>query len=205
MVVRNPQVAPMKRLAIGLIVLAVSCSLNAAPALKPERSTNLLVNGSFEEGPKFQVHKALNPDSKEITGWVVTRGQIDVVEEHGGTWKAADGNRSLDLHGSPGHGGVKQSFATRPGRKYRVTFAFSGNPGVAHEKVQLAVEAAGKLKEFECSMAGKSNEDLKWEKVSWEFTAVDKTTVLELRTAMPPTSNGFGGPAIDDVKVVEVD
>jgi hypothetical protein len=54
-------------------------------------------------------------------------------------------------------------------------------------------------------MAGRSNQDLKWERKAWEFTATDKTTVLELRTAMPPTSNGFGGPAIDDVSVVEIE
>lgn len=190
---------------LGLAFLGVTGPLLSAPALKPGRPANLLVNGSFEDGPAFKVHKPLDKDSAEIKGWVVTRGQIDVVEEHDGTWKAADGTRSLDLHGSPGHGGVKQAFPTRPGRKYRLTFRLSGNPGVSHEKVQLAVEAAGQAKEFECDMAGKTNEDLRWEERTWEFTAADKTTVLELRTAMPPTSNGWGGPAIDDVKVVQVD
>src|SRR5262245_60256338 len=194
----------MKTLAsVGVVVLAATCLVSAAPALKKERSANLLVNGSFEDGPTFTSYKPRDQDSTDIKGWSVTRGQIDVVEAHSGAWKAADGSRSLDLHGSPGHGGVQQSFATRPGRKYRVTFSMSGNPGVGHAKVQLAVEAAGKSAEFECSMEGKSNEDLKWEKKSWDFTAVDKTTVLELRTAMPATSNGFGGPVIDDVKVVE--
>jgi choice-of-anchor C domain-containing protein len=189
------------------VILALVAALPraSAPALKPERKANLLVNGGFEEGPAFKVYKPLDPGSTEIKGWIVTRGQIDVVEEHDGTWKAADGTRSLDLHGSPGFGGVKQSFATQAGRKYRVTFQMSGNPGVPHEKVQLAVEAAGKAKEFELDMAGRSDKDLKWEQKSWEFTAKEATTVLELRTAMPATSNGFGGPAIDDVRVVEAD
>jgi choice-of-anchor C domain-containing protein len=191
--------------ASATFLLAFALPMLAAPALKKERSTNLLVNGSFEEGPTFKVHKPLDKDSTEIKGWTVTRGQIDVVEEHDGTWKCPDGQRSLDLHGSPGFGGVKQSFATRVGQKYRLTFSMSGNPGVNHESVQLAVEAAGKVKGFECQMAGKSQEDLKWETKTWDFTATDKTTTLELRTAMPPTSNGLGGPAIDSVKVVEVD
>jgi len=196
----------MKTLAsVASLLLAVACPLAAAPALKRERPANLLVNAGFEDGPAFKVHKPLDAGSTEITGWTVTRGQIDVVEEHDGTWKAADGRRSLDLHGSPGHGGVKQAFATRPGRKYRLTFHMSGNPGVGHEKVQLAVEAAGQTKEFEVSMEGRTNEDLKWEKKAWEFTAADKVTILELRTAMPPTTNGFGGPAIDEVTVFEVD
>lgn len=188
-----------------LVTFTAALQLASAPALKPERAANLLVNGGFEEGPAFKVHKPLDAGNTEMKGWTVTRGQIDVVEEHDGTWKAADGTRSLDLHGSPGHGGVKQAFATRPGKKYRLTFRMSGNPGVGHAKVQLAVEAAGKVKEFEVDMAGRTDMDLKWEEKSWEFTATDKETVLELRTAMPATSNGFGGPALDGVRVVEAD
>ena len=84
---------------VALVGLAATLPLGAAPALRPERAANLLVNGGFEEGPVFKVHKPLDPDSTEIKGWTVTRGQIDVVEEHDGTWKAADGTRSLDLHG----------------------------------------------------------------------------------------------------------
>lgn len=190
------------------LFLLLALQLPAAPALKRNRTENLLVNGSFEKCPEFKVHLPLNADSKDITGWIVTRGQIDVCEEQsGGVWKAADGKNSLDLHGSPGLGGVKQSFATTAGQKYRVTFMMSGNPGVAYAdgKAKLAVEAAGQTKEFECDMAGKSQEDLKWEKRSWEFTAKDKATTLEIRTAMPAGSNAFGGPAIDDVKVVEAD
>src|SRR5262245_23902808 len=91
------------------LLLFITLQLPAAPALKRNRTDNLLVNGSFEKAPEFKVHKWLNPDSKELPGWVVTRGQIDVCEEQaGGVWKAADGKNSLDLHGSPGLGGVKQ-------------------------------------------------------------------------------------------------
>ena len=56
------------------------------------------------------------------------------------------GKRALDLHGSPGFGGVEQTIATKPGKKYKVTFQMSGNPGVEHEKVQLGVRAAGQDK-----------------------------------------------------------
>jgi hypothetical protein len=82
----------------------------------------------------------------------------------------------------------------------------SGNPGVEHKKVQLAVRAAGANKEFEITREGRSYEDLKWETQTWDFTAKDKKTVLEFHTAMPAdTSNGFGGPLLDDVRVVEID
>ena len=59
-------------------------------------------------------------------------------------------------------------------------------------------------KEFELSMEGRSYQDLKWEEQAWEFTAKEKMTVIEFHTAMPPTSNAFGGPLLDDVKVVEI-
>ena len=89
--------------------------------------------------------------------------------------------------------------------KYKVTFRMSGNPGVPeHKKVRLGVRAAGQDKEFELSMEGRTYQDLKWEEMTWEFTAKDKMTVIEFHTAMPATSNGFGGPLLDDVKVVEI-
>ena len=112
---------------------------------------------------------------------------------------------ALDLHGSPGYGGVEQSIATKPGKKYKVTFKMSGNPGVPeHKRVQMGVRAAGQDKEFDLTMEGRAYEDLKWEEQVWEFTAKENATVIEFHTAMPPTSNGFGGPLLDDVKVFEI-
>ena len=44
-----------------------------------------------------------------------------------------------------------------------------------------------------------------WEAKTWEFTAVDTITVLEFHTAMAPLANSFGGPLLDDVRVVAAD
>jgi len=52
---------------------------------------------------------------------------------------------------------------------------------------------------------GKTYEDLKWEKKTWEFTATGAATELEIHTAMPATSNAFGGPLVDNVSVVAID
>ena len=147
----------------------------------------------------------LDEDSVEVRGWVVTRGQIDLLQETDGKVKAAHGKRSLDLHGSPGFGGVKQLFVTKVGQKYKLTFSMSGNPGVGHGSVQLAARAAGKKEVFEFDMSGVTLNDLKWEKKTWEFTMADTITVLEFHTAMAPMANAFGGPFLDDVKVVAVD
>jgi choice-of-anchor C domain-containing protein len=178
----------------------------AAPE-KDEEKGNLIVNGSFEAGPEVgpDGFLPLDEDSVEVRGWVVTRGQIDLQQEGGGKVKAAHGKRSLDLHGSPGFGGVKQPFVTKVGQKYKVTFSMSGNPGVGHESVQMVVRAAGRKEVFDFNMAGVTLDDLKWEKKTWEFTAVDTITVLEFHTAMAPMANAFGGPLLDDVKVVAAD
>src|SRR5262245_19322839 len=199
----------------GLVAVALaagvaprhSAAVSRAAQGKDDETGNLIVNGSFETGPEVDAssYLPLDEDSVEIRGWVVTRGQIDLLQETDGKVKAAHGKRSLDLHGSPGFGGVKQPVVTKVGQKYKVTFSMSGSPGVGHQSVQMAVRAAGKKEVFEFDMAGVTVDDLKWGKKTWEFTATDTITVLEFHTAMPPTTNSFGGPMLDDVKVVAVD
>src|SRR5262245_57562389 len=104
-----------------LVVVALAAGVGARhltagslvdPAKDGEKE-NLIVNGSFEDGPKFDgSFLPVDEDSVEIRGWVVTRGQIDLQQETEGQVKAAHGKRSLDLHGSPGFGGVEQAFVT---------------------------------------------------------------------------------------------
>lgn len=193
------------KLAVSLLAMLFASLTIAAPIPPGVRQVNLVVNGSFEDGPEAELNKPLEKGSTALKGWVVTRGQIDCNTQIGEEWKSAHGMRNLDLHGSPGFGGVEQSIPTKPGKKYRVTFKMSGNPGVPHEKVQLGVRAAGKDKQFEMAMEGRTYTDLKWEAKSWDFIATEKATVLELHTAMANTANPFGGPLLDDVKVVEVE
>src|SRR5437868_13034779 len=92
----------------GLFLVSVSCAKplpvrNAGAELVGE---NLVVNGSFEEGPDVGAWLSLDVGSTVIKGWKVTRGQIDYT---GTNWRAADGKRSIDLHGSPGFGGIEQT------------------------------------------------------------------------------------------------
>jgi choice-of-anchor C domain-containing protein len=178
----------------------------AAPPAKGGAKPNLIVNGSFEDGPEFEgAFLPLDEDAVEVRGWAVTRGQIDLLQVTDNGYPAAHGKRSLDLHGSPGFGGVRQPLVTKVGQKYAVTFRMSGNAGIPLDAVQLAVRAAGKKEVFACDMAGKTVADPKWEQKAWEFTAIDTITILEFHTAMPPPANPFGGPMLDDVKVVAAD
>ena len=195
----------MKALTVCSTLLLAALPTTAAPVPKGAQSANLVVNGSFEDVKDEDAARPQDKGSTAVTGWVVTRGQIDVTQQNGNEWQAHHGKRALDLHGSPGFGGVEQSLATKPGKKYKVTFRMSGNPGVSeHKKVQLGVRAAGQDKEFELTMEGRTYQNLKWEEQAWEFTAKEKATAIEFHTAMPATSNGFGGPLIDDVKVFEI-
>src|SRR5437879_5594127 len=128
---------------IAALAVGPARRADSAPAL--DKPANLLVNGSFEEGPEVGRFLSLNEGSDAIKGWVVTRGQIDLVESY---WTAADGKRALDLHGSPGLGGIKQTFKTRKGQKYQVTFSFAGNPEGTVKEKKMGVSAAGQKEEF---------------------------------------------------------
>lgn len=184
---------------LGLVVLT-----HGAPALKVG-SGELVTNGSFEDGPAVEVYLPLNKDATDIKGWVVTRGQIDLCQiSEKKEWPAAAGKRCLDLHGSPGMGGVKQSLTTQAGQKYRLAFHMSGNPGIGAKSYTLTVRAAGKDKNFDFDMEGVTYTDLKWEKKTWEFSATGVKTELEIHTAMPATANTFGGPLVDNVSVVAI-
>src|SRR5262249_45527414 len=182
----------------SLTVLAVACWVLGAPA--PRKKPNLLVNGSFEEGRPVGDYFSLGPGSEDLKGWSVSRGTIDIV---GGYWKAADGKRSIDLHGSPGFGGLQQTFKTTPGKSYTVSFSLAGNPDGSVPKKTMGVSAAKQKVEFTFDATGKTRQDPGWVRKVWRFTAVDRATTLELYTLMQV--DDACGPIIDDVSVTEDD
>jgi choice-of-anchor C domain-containing protein len=185
---------------VGAVILAALFGSALGDEKKAAEAKNLLENGSFEEGTDPGDFKPLDEDSTEIKGWTVTRGQIDYIGSH---WQAADGSRSLDLHGSPGFGGVKQTFKTKKGQKYKLTFSLAGNPGGAVTEKKLGVKVAGKKESFTFDTTGKTATDMGWESKTLEFEAVDTETTLELYTLM--TECNTSGPALDNVSVVEVE
>jgi choice-of-anchor C domain-containing protein len=178
---------------VGIVFLSLAAL--AAP-LPPElRNPNLVVNGSFEDGPKVGLMVSLGAKSEDIKGWKVTRGTIDYV---GNFWPHQDGKRSVDLHGSPGLGGVQQTIKTKKDVKYVLTFYLSSTPGCAKPKKSLAVEIDKAKVDFDCDSTGKSQMDWKEQKVT--FVAKGDETVIEFYTL--ETEDPNCGPAIDNVKVV---
>jgi choice-of-anchor C domain-containing protein len=158
---------------------------------------DLLVNGSFEEGPEphpVNGYTTLPQGSAVIKGWEVAQGEIDYI---GSFWVPADGRRSIDLNGYV-RGGIRQTFKTTRGRLYRVTFSMAG---ILHEPPavkRLRVSAAGASAEFEFDSTGRSLKDMGWTTRTWDFTAVAEETTLEFSSLV----EGANGPALDRVSVV---
>lgn len=164
----------------------------------------LLLNGSFEDGPApdadgpgFTPYEA---GSNAIPGWNITRGSVDYISFY---WQHADGKRSIDLNGNE-PGAIAQTFRTRPGRKYRVTFSIAGNFCGGGEPTlrTMTVTAAGSRTEFSFDTNGRNYEDMGWVGRTWEFTAIAEETTLEFSstTELPVAC----GPALDRVSVKEI-
>ena len=179
-----------------LASVALLLSASAAPVPVDIKAVELIVNGSFEEGPAVESWQWIDAKSKQIKGWTVVNGQIDYI---GTQWKAADGKRSLDLHGSPGYGGVQQTIKTQKGSTYRVTFQMAGTPGGIPAKKSLTVSAGKLRKSFEFDSTDKINVEMGWTKQTWDFKAEDAETVIEFATDEKVDPNQ--GPALDNVSV----
>ena len=194
----------MPRVSIAIMAFSLTVGFDtgslAVPVPRDDRCPeNLIVNGSFEEGPKVGSFLSLDVGSTAIPGWVVTRGQIDLIGTH---WKSADGVRSIDLHGSPGFGGIAQTFPTKNGRLYRVTFWLAGTPAALSGPggvKRVAVRAAERGAAFSFDTTGKTGADMGWIPVAWEFVAIADKTTLEFHTleAVDP----IHGPGLDNVSV----
>lgn len=156
---------------------------------------NILRNGSFEEGTDPGVYLPLNPGSKGITDWEVTRGGIDYV---GTDWVSSEGNRSIDLNGTPGVGGVAQAFTTTPGHKYDVSFDLAGHYSGLLQTMR--VSAAGQSADFSFQ-SGTDPKQLGWKEYTWDFTAKDPQTTIEFSSLQ--TGYEYGGPALDNVVVTD--
>ena len=159
----------------------------------------LLVNGSFEDGPDPGPFTALFPPSTAIPGWTVINGGIDWI----GTYRASsDGTRSLDLDGSPGFGGVAQTFPTISGHSYKVSFDMAGNIDDDPKPIKsLRVEADGQTGDFQFDITGHTDEALGWTRHDWSFTANAASTTLKIYST--DKTGGWGGPLLDNVAVVD--
>jgi choice-of-anchor C domain-containing protein len=152
---------------------------------------NLVKNGSFEDGKDPGAYETLSPGANDITNWTITRKTVDYI---GTYFPCGDGKRCIDMDGTPGFGGVSQTFATTPGTTYVVRFELGANIDGPPDVKKLGVTAAGKKAEYDHP----SNHD--WISEKWQFAATGTQTTLEFYSM--DTDGGSTGPMLDNVSVV---
>ncbi|MFH1754609.1 MAG: choice-of-anchor C family protein, partial [Candidatus Latescibacterota bacterium] len=160
----------------------------------------LQANGSFEAGPDPGESLQIDPGSTDITEWLVIRDQIDYM---GSYWVHAHGQRSLDLDGSVGQGGISQALSTKPGKSYRVSFYLAGDPNGSPQLKQMGIESAGySYSNYWFDVTTTTVADMGWAYIEWDFIANDTVTTLQFYSMDPPP-NSYG-PALDHVVVTEI-
>lgn len=117
-----------KRNVIRLATLTLTAVVFAAQSAVAQLGPNLIVNGSFETptvpGQMGQVIYLTFWSNQSFPGWTVTQGSVDIHRGNG-----YDGVQHLDLNGSPGTGGVAQTFTVPAPGIYRLSFAMSAHMG----------------------------------------------------------------------------
>jgi len=176
-------------LAVTALAVLPPVSVSASP---------LLVNGSFELGPPpFDNHDIDIPSgSTDITGWLVTGGGIDLLED---PWDVTDGLRGVDLDGrSPG--GIAQTFATNAGELYAVSFDLSGNPEGPAILKMVRVTVGGFSQDYTFDSSGQTIDALLWQTIVFLFVASEANSTLSFASLSVP-GNAYGA-LIDNVNVV---
>jgi choice-of-anchor C domain-containing protein len=188
----NPK-SPLPRLFLQAVGITLASALLAAATM----AQSLIVNGSFENGPCNFPLTNLAPGSTAMSGWQIIGADIDLMCNY---WTVTDGTRAIDLNGDHGVAAIAQSFATTPGQKYQVRFAFTGNPhGLNAKVVRMRVTAASNAAEFSFDTTGKAIENMGWVERYFPFTATSTTTTLKFESLS--TEFCCTGPALDNVRV----
>lgn len=165
--------------------------------IPPEKTQNLLTNGSFENGSHPGLgHSRRDPGSTDIVGWTVVKGSVDHV---GPDWQASDGLRCIDLEGNAAFGGVAQTFPTQPGQVYLVTYDIAGNTDGPPTIKKMRIEAAAQSTESWFDTTGRTRRNLGWQTRTWRFTATDTKTTIIFSSA--GNEHGHFGPMLDNVLV----
>jgi choice-of-anchor C domain-containing protein len=189
---------------LGVLALCAGSTGKGATVAKraaggcPVLGVNLVRDGGFEE-PKTVLPEYDPLVAGQFIGpWRVIFGGVDHVADS--CWVAAEGLQSVDLDGCEA-GGISQDLNVRPGHKYLLCFALSGNyvrkPAVKSLEVWWGNELVDSLT-FDTS--GTTRRDMGWTYRQYTVTATVRKLSLSFRSATP----GCYGPAIDDVSVQEL-
>jgi len=114
-----------------------------------------------------------------------------------GFWAAADGDQSVDLDGVVA-GAVSQTFATKPGTTYTVTYSLAGNvhAGPTTKTGEVLVNGQD-VQDFSFDTTGRTYLDMGYETDQVTFLATSPSTTLAFESTTP----GAYGPVLDNVSV----
>lgn len=204
-----------KSLLFALVALiALECagqelrSFHLVPALRPascccgQFSEIFFPNLDFESGPLpspgtfFTYSTGAN-----FGGWTVTQATIDHCDAGVGNLGAGNPNGGsffIDLHGSPGLGGISYNlFGLTPGNQYRIEFWTAQNGGGFSSTGYLKVGGGAWLNvNWVVSVSGA----VAWRKEMFEFTAQASSGTMEFSSTGPMV---FAGTLVDDIKIFE--
>ncbi|HEX7104951.1 MAG TPA: DUF642 domain-containing protein [Acidothermaceae bacterium] len=177
-------------------------SLDATPAT----SSNLVVNGSFEQpaitfSPTMYPWQTFNAGSTALTGWTVETGTVDtqIGDWNGSAYQFTGvpaGAQVLDLNTAS----ISQSLATTAGMTYHISFALSENYAILHGgTVSVEVDFGSTSQSFTFSDAAGSTTNMRWDAHSFDATATGSATTLRIKTT--GGANWAGGPMLDAVQV----
>ena len=167
---------------------------------------NLIANGSFEQrGISPSQFSSVSANSGDLTNWEVSASGVVLINgfDNFGSWSAtvaAEGEQYLQLQTwtpSAGAGEISQSFETKAGSRYQLSFDYSGiYPALKDTSIRY--DLGGDEYSVSVSM---SSAQAEWQTESIVFTATDSTTTLRFTGEL---LSGFWGASLDDVKVVEL-
>jgi len=186
-------------------VCAVALSIAAAPAAHAGTAAPppapLFVNGGFEN-PAIPANAFIRYGTGSTIGpWRVVQGNVDLTGAN--FWQTADGRQSVDLEGSDS-GTIQQTFPTRIGGCYTVTFALAGNPDggptVKRGYSRVTQHTLGHptvQKNFIFNTAGKSRHNMGYVGHRYRFRAFAPSATLTFAS----TTGGGYGPVVDAASV----
>ncbi|MEO7318945.1 MAG: choice-of-anchor C family protein [Chthoniobacteraceae bacterium] len=168
----------------------------------------LVQNGSFElgtnPGSSFVNHPVNSPN---LPGWTVFQSDVDIIGPS--LMPAQDGQRHVDLHGSNGAGGIRQTIATVDQLPYLLTFWQSAQPYDDNDlnprisTVRVSID--GVPQNFQFDTTGVIFSDPQWVQRTLPFTASGSDTEIEFLSVEQLGTSGrwyTRGPMLDNVAVV---
>ena len=165
------------------------------------RLSNLLANGSFEQGGAT--------DSASPPGWTLTGSRFCILSSEGvteGSLAAVFGDGTAQSQPPTAHtAAVSQRVDTRPGARYQLTYDFAayGNAAEANSQT-LTLHIVGNQPLLEHTISGVGAIPATFQQVKLDFVADGPAVTLHFSDATANGESGLTDGVLDNVRLVEL-